>query len=229
MEDPMHVLRSALILGCCLSLPSCARDAAVEDGVDAAADATADAAAFAPAPGEPDLDAVRAATERFRDVNLALAEGYIPDPSGMCVTAEMEGQPAEKGAMGVHYFRPDLLGLTEPGARVNGNGTHTDFNLPAVLIYEPQADGSVALVGVENLVFQKAWAEAGHTNPPTFHGVPYQAMEDDPATEADEAHGFEPHYERHAWLFRANPNGVFEPFNPAVTCGHGGHVADAQS
>ena len=220
----MHVIRSALILGCCLSLPSCAPDAAVEDEVDAASDA----AAFAPAPGEPDLDAVRAATERFRDVNVALAEGYIPDPSGMCVTAEMEGQAAEKGAMGVHYFRPDLLGLTEPAARVNGNGTHTDFNLPAVLIYEPQADGSAELVAVENLVFQKAWAEAGHTSPPTYHSVAYQAMQDDPATEADEAHGFEPHYELHAWLFRDNPNGVFEPFNPQVSCADVGHVADAQ-
>ena len=31
-------------------------------------------------PVEPDLAAVRAATERFRDVKVALAEGYIADP-----------------------------------------------------------------------------------------------------------------------------------------------------
>src|SRR5690349_24046142 len=30
---------------------------------------------------EPDLAAVRAATERFQDVKVALAEGYIADPS----------------------------------------------------------------------------------------------------------------------------------------------------
>ena len=29
---------------------------------------------------------------------------------------------------------------------------------------------------------------------------------------------FEPHYDRHVWLYRENPNGVFTPFNPAVTC-----------
>ena len=30
--------------------------------------------------GEPTLEQVRAATERFRDVNVALAEGYARDP-----------------------------------------------------------------------------------------------------------------------------------------------------
>ena len=31
---------------------------------------------------------------------------------------------------------------------------------------------------------------------------------------------FEPHYDRHVWIYRDNPNGVFAPFNPNVTCGH---------
>jgi hypothetical protein len=176
-------------------------------------------------PGEPTLDDVRAATDRFRDVAVALAEGYIPDPMGMCVTAEMEGQPAEAGAMGIHYLRPDLLQITAVEPRVDGTGTHTDFEQPAVLIYEPQADGSLELVAVENLVFKRAWHAAGHTAPPSFHGVPYDHMEDDPATEVDEAHGFEAHYDRHVWIYRENPNGVFAPFNPAVTCRH--HTAHA--
>jgi hypothetical protein len=220
----MHFVRAGLIIGCCLTLPSCARDAESADDT-AAAPAESLASAPAPAPGEPDLDAIRMATERFRDVNVALAEGFIPDPTGMCVTAAMEGQPAENGAMGIHYFRPDLLGLTgPPNPRVNGTGTYTDFNAPAVLIYEPQPDGSLELVAVENVVFQKAWTEAGNTSPPTFHSVTYQTMQDDPATEPDEAHGFEPHYEHHVWLYRENPNGVFVPFNPAVTCAHAGHA-----
>ena len=29
------------------------------------------------------------------------------------------------------------------------------------MIYEPQADGSLELVGIENLVFQAAWKAAG--------------------------------------------------------------------
>jgi hypothetical protein len=76
------------------------------------------------------------------------------------------------------------------------------------------------LVAVENLVFQASWAAAGNTAPPTFHGQSYDTMADDPATELDEAHGFAPHYDRHVWVYRDNPNGVFTPFNPAVTCEH---------
>lgn len=178
-------------------------------------------ASSVPEPGEPSLAEVRAATERFRDVEVALAEGYVRDPANLCELAPMMGQPAELGGMGIHFFRPDLLGITAPPApRVDGNGTHTDFRSPAILIYDPKADGSLELVAVENLVFQKAWKEAGKDGPPTFHGVAYDTMMDDPATEVDEAHNFEPHYDRHVWLYRENPNGVFAQFNPTVTCEH---------
>jgi hypothetical protein len=179
------------------------------------------AVASAPAPGEPDLDAVRAATERFRDVEVALAEGYVRDPFDLCDTAEMMGRPAALGAMGIHYVRPDLLGITgPPSPRVSGTGTHTDFLKPAILIYEPQANGSLELVAVENLVFEDAWKAAGQTAPPSFHSVPYDYMRNDPTTSADEAHMFEPHYDRHVWLYRKNPNGIFAPFNPNVSCAH---------
>ncbi len=178
-----------------------------------------------PAPGEPTFAEVRSATDRFRDINVALAEGFIRDPANLCETADMLGRPVEEGAMGVHYFRPDLLGITEPPSpRVNGNGTHTDFRMPAVLIYEPQADGSMELVAVENLVFIAAWNEAGNAAPPSFHNVDYDVMADDPNTAIDEAHNFEPHFDRHVWIYRDNPNGVFEPFNPTVTCAH--HISE---
>jgi hypothetical protein len=170
---------------------------------------------------EPSLDAVRKAAERFKDAKVALAEGYIRDPSDTCEVAANMGLPAELGGMGIHFFRPDVLGISgPPNPRVDGTSLHTDFSKPAILLYEPQADGSLALVAVENLVFEKAWKAAGHKAPPAFHGVPYDHMKDDPATKADEAHGFEPHYDRHVWLFRDNPNGVFAPFNPKVTCAH---------
>jgi hypothetical protein len=152
---------------------------------------------------------------------VALAEGYVRDPMNLCDTAEMMGRPAAFGAMGIHFVRPDLLGITAPPApRVSGTGTHTDFTRPAILIYEPQRDGSLELVAVENLVFIKAWEQAGHTAPPSFRGVPYDRMADDPATAVDEAHLFEPHYDRHVWLYRENPRGIFAQFNPNVTCAH---------
>lgn len=177
---------------------------------------------------EPTLDDVKAATEKYQDVNVALADGYIADPSGMCVTAALEGRPAEAGAMGIHYVRPDLLGLEMvPGARVNGTSTYTDFRQPAILLYEPEADGSLQLVGVENLVFQKAWEEAGHTGPPTFQGTPFNHMMDNPSTEIDEAHNFEPHFDLHVWIYRENPTGTFMPFNPRVTCAN--HVMEMQT
>lgn len=202
-----------IVAGLMFCTVACAGEVAEEQEMEESA------AAPMPAPGEPTLDEVRAATERFRDVNVALAEGYMRDPTGMCVTAEMEGHPAEAGAMGVHYFRPDLLGITSaPEERVNGTGTHTDFSMPSVLIYEPQADGSEELVAVENLVFIAAWEAAGNTSPPTFHGQEFERMVDDPATEVDEAHGFEPHYDKHLWIYRDNPSGVYTPMNPAASC-----------
>jgi hypothetical protein len=178
-------------------------------------------ASSSPMPGEPSLGAIRAETQRFRDVKVALAAGYVRDPGNMCETAEMMGKPRELGAMGVHFFRPDMLGITAPpNPRVDGNGTHTDFLKPAILIYEPQADGSYELIAVENLVFAKAWKEAGNKAPPSFHGVAYDTMIDDPATPVDEAHMFEPHHDRHVWLYRENPNGIFAQYNPRVTCEH---------
>jgi hypothetical protein len=190
----------------------------------AAASASALVLAIPPSSGgspaaEPTLSQVRAATERFRDVKVALAEGYVRDPMNICDTAAMMGRPASLGAMGIHFFRPDLLGITAPpNPRVNGNGTHTDFLRPSILIYEPQPDGSLQLVAVENLVFQKSWHAAGHAKPPSFQGVQYDTMQDNPATEIDEAHMFEPHYDRHVWLYRKNPSGMFAQFNPNVSC-----------
>ena len=171
------------------------------------------------ATGEPDLVAVRAATERFKDVKVALAEGYIAAPGSMCETSAMMGRAGPDIAMGIHYFRPDLLGISAPpNPRVDGTGTHTDFLKPAILIYEPQEDGSLELVAVENLVFKKAWHAAGNSAPPRFMGVPYDDMADDPSTPADEAHMFEPHYDRHVWVHRDNPFGMFAQFNPNVSC-----------
>jgi hypothetical protein len=185
-----------------------------------APEATTQPAVDIPAkPAEPTLEQVRAATERYRDVKVALAEGYERDPTDTCETAELMGRPAGDGAMGIHFAHPGRLGFRQGATdRVDGNGTHTDFLKPGVLIYEPQADGTLELVAVENLVFLKSWEVAGNTAPPTFQGVAYDRMVDDPATKVDEAHMFEPHYDRHVWLYRDNPNGIFAQFNPNVSC-----------
>lgn len=169
-----------------------------------------------------ELTAVYEATERFRDVSVAVAEGYVPDPTGMCVTAGFEGWPRQMGGMGVHYFRPDLLGITATEPVVTGTGTHTDFRTPGVLVYAPDAEGELELVAVENLVFAEAWHAAGHADRPEFLGNQYFHLVENPETEALEAHGFAPHYELHVWLYRENPAGMFMPFNPALACPEAG-------
>lgn len=168
---------------------------------------------------EAEIAKVRAATAKYKDINVALGEGFVPAPSG-CITAAGEGLPAEWGAMGVHYIHPGLLGLTSTEPRVDGTGTNADLTKPSILLYEPQADRSLVLVAVENLVFQKAWKEAGNASPPQFAGRTWNIMADDPSTAADEAHEFAPHYDQHIWTLRDNPNGALTSFNPSVTCEH---------
>jgi hypothetical protein len=169
---------------------------------------------------------MRADTERFQDVEVALAEGYIRDPADHCFGATNMGMPPEWGVMGIHYFRPDMLGITATEPRVDGNGLHLDWEQPSILIYEPQADGTLELVAVENLVFKAAWEAAGNTEPPKLLGRTWDHMVDNPDTaDLDEAHGFAEHYDQHVWVFRDNPSGVLEPFNPNATCEyhHGAH------
>ncbi|MGE0456668.1 MAG: hypothetical protein AB7O56_00490 [Bauldia sp.] len=167
------------------------------------------------------MDQMREAFAKYQDVNVALAEGFIPDPTGHCATAVDFGLPLETGTMGLHYLHPERLQLTE-GDRVTGLTTNTDPMTPAVLLYEPQADGTMEFLGVELLVFRDPWRAEGNQAPPVFAGiVPWDTMADDPATaDIDEAHGFVPHYDLHVWLFRDNPAGPLEMWNPTVTCEH---------
>lgn len=176
------------------------------------------------------IPALREATARFRDVEVALAEGYVRDPMNICVTAPFEGYPPQLGGMGIHFFRPDLLGLTATEPRVAGTGTHTDFTSPGVLVYFPDEAGDLHLGAIENLVFRQGWEAAGNSTPPEFHGHQYWALTDNPATaDVDEAHMFEPHYELHLWVHEENPLGPTFPFNPNVSCaGHDGPTTKAE-
>lgn len=168
------------------------------------------------------LDELRDAVMKYKDVSVALADGYL-SPDNHCVSAEGEGLPPELGAMGIHYIHPALLEITATEPRVDGKATHTDWMRPSVLIYEPQSDGSLELVAVENLVFEASWKAAGKSEELVLNGRAWDHMADDPNTPGDEAHGFAPHYDQHVWLFRENPMGELMPFNPNVTCEHHSH------
>jgi hypothetical protein len=185
---------SALLVGALL-VSSCTRDSSGQNREQA-------------------LEAVRAATQKYKDVNAALADGYLRDTLDLCETSDTMGVSENLGGMGIHYIRPDLLGVEEQHTRIDVTGTHTDFRRPAVLLYEPQPDRSLQLVAVENLVSADAWAKAGNDKPPSFEGVPFEYRPDLPSqmTKAQ--------YDLHIWLFRENPRGTFAPYNPNVTCKH---------
>ena len=160
------------------------------------------------------LDEVRAATEKYRDVKAALADGYMPDPLNICETPYHMGSTTQSGVMGIHYLHPELLGIGEQRTRLDATGAHTDFTHPAVLVYEPQTDGSLELVALENLVSADAWEAGGNRGPPSFAGQPYAFTPENPAMTLPAL------FDLHVWLYRDNPSGMFEPYNPNATCEH---------
>jgi hypothetical protein len=160
------------------------------------------------------LEGVRAATRKYQDVAVALADGYVRDPLNICETPYYLGRTGEAGVMGIHYLRRDLLGIGEDETRLDVTRAHADFLEPAILLYEPQADGSLELLAVENIVSAAAWEAAGNHEPPSFQGQPFHYTADDRGL------GVKAHYDLHVWVYRENPKGRFAPYNPAATCDH---------
>ena len=72
---------------------------------------------------------VRTALDRFKDVNVAVKEGYAPIPCASGV---------DGGAMGIHYVNGDYL-----------KDDVVDLNKPEAVMYEPMPDGKLALIAVE--------------------------------------------------------------------------------
>lgn len=142
--------------------------------------------------GEQDVEqlvtALRSMSQPFQDIDAALAAGY--EEASPCIAN-----------MGFHYVKPDRV-----------DGTVID-DQPELLLYEPQADGEMRLVGVEYLVMAPDW-DAVNDAPPSVAG---QAFDDHRAE--NQRHGLPfPHYDLHVWIWEENTMGLFVPFNPAVAC-----------
>jgi hypothetical protein len=135
-----------------------------------------------------DLIALHGAVAAFAVVDEAIAAGY--EPASACMTGDL-------GAQGIHFGKDDLF---EPSVVLE---------TPQLLMYEPQADGSLRFLGVEYLVFQQAWHDAGHVERPTLFGKTFDLNE----TLLDE-----PFYLLHVWLGQFNPSGLFANWNPLVAC-----------
>ena len=143
--------------------------------------------------GESQLDAVRAATVQYHDLSVANAAGY--NLFYICTDNESVG-----GAMGQHFA--DVSRVVDPTISA------TD---PEVLVYAPMRGGGYQLVAVEWVVFQADW-DALHANPPELFGQTFEAIG------AGNRYGLPPFYELHAWIWRGNPWGTFNDWNPNVSC-----------
>lgn len=138
--------------------------------------------------GSPLVQKVRKATAKYRDINIALADGYVPGTP--CVSGP------NSGAMGVHLINASLL------------GKEVNAETPEALIYEPLADGSMRLVGVEIISFASDWV--GEVPVLDGHLLHYVG--------APNRYGIPAFYEIHVWAWRNNPDGAFADWNSRVSC-----------
>lgn len=74
----------------------------------------------------------------------------------------------------------------------------------------------LSLVGVEYIVFKAAWERVNGVGaaPPEILGHPLLASSHIFPGNANPID----HYELHVWVWKDNPNGMFAPYNPNVTC-----------
>ena len=96
------------------------------------------------------VDRVRAANDRFKDVSVAVSEGYEPIPCASGV---------DGGAMGIHYVNSKLI-----------TGNSVDIRNPQAVMYEPKPDGKMTLVAVEYITLKGPAALEGQLF--NFNGAP---------------------------------------------------------
>jgi hypothetical protein len=145
-----------------------------------------------------DLAKAREGTAGFQRVGAAEAAGYgrFVDAAGIACIA----QPG-LGAMGIHYVNGGLVGdaILDPAR-------------PEALVYEPGVFGQLRLVAAEYIVFKAVWEAAGHSSPPSLFGTTFDF------TNSPNRYGIPAFYALHAWIWKANPAGMFMPWNPRVNC-----------
>jgi hypothetical protein len=137
-------------------------------------------------------DAVRRATDRYRDVDDAIAAGYVQFQG--CVSGP------ERGAMGVHYSNFALF------------DGEIDVETPEVLVYEPK-NGRLQLVAAEYVIPAPAWDPVHDPfDKPQLMGHLLQF------SPGPNRYGPDAIYELHVWAWRDNPSGTFADWNPDVSC-----------
>lgn len=138
------------------------------------------------------VSAVRAATERYKDVAVAEADGYTLMFG--CVSGP------DFGAMGLHYVHLALV----------GDGV-LDPARPEIVIYEPQPSGPPKLIGADFLVLAKQWHETNVATPQLMG----QLMN---LFESPNRFGLPDFYTLHVWAWKESPNGTFVNWHSQVSC-----------
>jgi hypothetical protein len=142
----------------------------------------------------PLIDKVRAATAQFKDINVALHQGWtVATP---CVSGP------DTGAMGVHLVM---------GSRLADGIISVDE--PEALIYEPLPGGAMRLVGVEFIEIAGDWTTR-HPNgpPPALEGNLMNLIG------APNRYDLPALWELHVWAWEDNPKGNFADWNTHVSC-----------
>jgi hypothetical protein len=156
-----------------------------------------------------DLVAAKAATGRFHSLSVAKASGYGQPPAGVPLHECISNGAA--GAMGFHFIKGSLLDTT------------LDPTKPEALVYAPDKNGKLKLAALEFVVFQAAWADA-RVNDPSLPVMPELFGQMFMPVNAAAGHGgntvfdIPPFYMLHVWLWNSNPSGLFNPWNPSVSC-----------
>jgi hypothetical protein len=135
---------------------------------------------------------VRAATERFKNVEVAKAEGYALQFG--CVSGP------DAGAMGLHYVNGALV----------GDGV-IDATRPEIVIYEPTPNGGLNLIGADYLVLADAW-NTTHSTAPELNGQLFHLFE------APNRFGLPSFYTLHVWAWKESPTGTFVNWHTKVSC-----------
>ncbi|HEU5362563.1 MAG TPA: hypothetical protein VFU56_04430 [Gaiellaceae bacterium] len=169
------------------------------------------AAAATATAGDGGLSDARAATAQFQRFDAALAAGYdteVIDLNGLACIDDIENHT---GGMGIHYLNGAYFDPFVNGHFVSGN---VDASTPEAVIYEPTGNGRMRLVAVEYIVTKEGW-EASHgagAAPPSLFGQEFELVL------AGNRYGLPDFYELHAWIWKNNPLGMHNDWNPDVTC-----------
>jgi hypothetical protein len=169
------------------------------------------AAAATATAGGGGLSEARAATAQFHRFDAALAAGYtaeVVDLNGLACIDDIDNHT---GGMGIHYLNPQYFDQVVNGHFVDGN---VDASTPEAVIYEPLANGGMRLVAVEYIVTREAWEEEHGAGAP----APSLFGQDFELVQAGNRYGLPDFYELHAWIWKNNPLGMHNDWNPTVTC-----------